>query len=462
MSTSLSTHSPRSHGAATFPASLIPVTLICGVLSVAVALRYVHAGWRSAVLLFAGVVGVAVLLALAVRRFELFVLLLLVLRPAADWFRSGSVSGSGQIASGVSAIFLFAAAVWLIGRLGWAERRRQTPLAWALGFMTLACFASVWGSQDPTTSLMEAARFLSAAAMYLVLERLITTEAGVRRTLAACYLSALVPITVGLVHAVTGAEAAGSDGLARLQATFAHPNAYGYYLAVLSIMAVAVLPHTRSRMRVGLLAILAFCLGELLLTYSRGSWLALLTGLVIVALLQSRRLLVVLAVALVVVPLAVPSVTSRVSDLDDERTLRGTGGNSFIWRVDHWRETMTLADDQPFTGIGLRMATQLSAGRNAPHNDYVRTYVELGLLGLTAYLVLLLVLLRTAQSALRRARHGLPRGVAVGFTACAVSFCLVSVGTNRITSVVELWYLFAFAAAAAAVARLPDGEVGAR
>lgn len=440
----------------------VPLALLCVALSVSVAVRFAGDGWRASSLLLVGVVGVAVLSSLALRRFEYFVLVLLVGRATVDWFKvdTGLDSPPGPLATTMSAILLAAAVLWLTAQLAKRERRPLPRVAWALGALTVACFASVPSSAEPSTSLLEAARFLSAAAMYLVLERLVTSAAAVRRLLSACYVSALVPLTVGLVHATTGTTPVRAGEVARLQSTFTHPNAFGYYLALLSIMAIALLPHTRGRTRLGLSAVLALGLGELVLTYSRGSWLALLVGLVVVALLQSRWLLVVIVAVLVVTPVTVPSVSERVADLGNERTVTGSSGNSLVWRFDYWRATLPLVQRQLLTGVGLKMTTRLTDEGNIPHNDYVRTLVELGLLGICAYLFMLLSLARAARLALKRARPGLGTGVAVGYAACVASFCIVSVGTNRITSVVELWYFFAFTAAAAAVARsMPQQEL---
>jgi putative inorganic carbon (HCO3(-)) transporter len=115
-----------------------------------------------------------------------------------------------------------------------------------------------------------------------------------------------------------------------------------------------------------------------------------------------------------------------------------------------------LANRNPVTGIGPNMTQHQTAEAKKPHNDVLRAYVETGVVGLLAYLVMVFLLLHTARLALRRAPPGsLERGIAVGFAGCAVAFVAVSLASNVISNVVTLWYFVAFAAAASAVARRP-------
>ena len=71
--------------------------------------------------------------------------------------------------------------------------------------------------------------------------------------------------------------------------------------------------------------------------------------------------------------------------------------------------------------------------------------------GLLAYLAMVVLLVHAGLRALRRAPPGtLSRGVAVGNLGCAVAFVAVSAASNVLSSVATLWYLVAFAAVAGA------------
>jgi putative inorganic carbon (HCO3(-)) transporter len=232
-----------------------------------------------------------------------------------------------------------------------------------------------------------------------------------------------------------------------------HSNAFGFYLVLLVVVAVATIPHVDGRLRIGLGALVAVGSVELLLTYSRSSWLALVAGLVVVGCLQSRRLLVALLVSAAVVVIAVPSVSHRLTDLEAGRTDRGTAGNSLVWRFDYWRTSISLLHRNPVTGIGLKMTQFSTDAKRPPHNDFLRALVETGVVGFAAYLGFIWALCRTARRALRSPLEGAERGVAVGFAGIVAAFVLFSVGGNLLSQVVILWYLFALAAVAAALAR---------
>jgi len=430
----------------------MPMAALAAALAVAAALQVPTGGLRPGLVLAAAAGGGALLVLFAVRRFELFVLGVLVLRATADAARTAGQGGaSGAAATALALLFLLAAALWLAARARAGERAGpRSLLGWSLLALVGAGLASVPGAQDPAGSLAEAARLVAAVAMFLVAEQLLDRPGRPGRVLVAVYASAVVPLTVGFGQVLTGTVPVSTDGFARLRATFVHPNVLGFYLVLLVVMGLALLPHLRGRLRAALAVTTGLAGVALVLTYSRGSWMALVVGVLVAGVLQSRRLLAGLVAVALVIPVAVPSVTARLADLDDERTLRGTGGNSLVWRLDYWGESLALAADRPLTGVGLGMTELLSVSAKPPHNDFLRTYVEAGLLGLLAYLGMLWGLVRLARRALARAAPGLDRGLAVGMAACTAAFLVASAVSNLITGVVVLWYFFALAAAAAA------------
>jgi O-antigen ligase len=169
-------------------------------------------------------------------------------------------------------------------------------------------------------------------------------------------------------------------------------------------------------------------------------------GLVIVGFVQSKRLLL---------GLLVPQLSSRFTSVADLSSAGGQPtGNSLVWRLNYWTQVLPLANANPLTGIGLDMTQYETDAAKQPHNDFIRAYVEMGLLGLGAYLAMLIALVGLGRRAVRASPPGtLDRGIAVGFLGCAVAFVAVSASANVTSNVASLWYLFAFAAAASAVVR---------
>ena len=180
--------------------------------------------------------------------------------------------------------------------------------------------------------------------------------------------------------------------------------------------------------------------------------------------MQSKRLLLGLVVAAFCALLLVPQLSGRFTSVTD---LSSTGsqpsGNSLVWRLNYWTEVLPLANANPVTGIGLNMTQYNTDAAKQPHNDFIRAYVEMGLIGLGAYLAVLIALVGLGRRAVRASPSGtFDRGIAAGFLGCAVAFVAVSASANVTSNVVSLWYLFAFAAAASGVVRRRQAQTGAR
>ncbi|HET9601270.1 MAG TPA: O-antigen ligase family protein [Acidimicrobiales bacterium] len=413
---------------------------------------------QAAVIVLGGIVGIG-LVYLALTRFELFVLSCLFLRSSLD-----VVGGAGTTVTNPSSLisltFMAASLLWLAAR-SYRGVRMASTLTAPLIFFAGACFLSTLTSRLHGVSFVEFSRILSVVVMALVLERLATTPQAVRRIMIAAMGSAVIPLVASMLAYAAGAplldrRAALEDGIQRVRGTFDQANGFSRYLLFIMIMAVALYPHMPKRWRLPWLASLVGLGVLMILTYTRSSWMALVVGLLVVGWLQSKRLLLALIVIGLGVALFVPTVVDRFSDLtaDNGPDTALTGeGNSLAWRFSYWTEVIELAADNPVTGIGLRVTEELSAGEKQPHNDFVRAYVELGAIGLMAYILLVIAMARVAVRGVRDAHAGWQRGVAVGFAGCLMAFVLVSLVANVMSQAVVLWYVFAFAACAAAVGR---------
>jgi hypothetical protein len=84
-------------------------------------------------------------------------------------------------------------------------------------------------------------------------------------------------------------------------------------------------------------------------------------------------------------------------------------------------------------------------------------FVEMGTLGLIAYVWLLLSLVGTAREALR-SRNAFGRSIGAGFMGALIAFFVLSFVSNIISQLVLLWYFVPMAALAWWAARaLPEG-----
>jgi putative inorganic carbon (HCO3(-)) transporter len=422
----------------------------------------------DALLVLGGAVGGLLLAALAYARFEWFLLVALVIRAGLDAFKAGSGTlqpqpGSSGVAAGaLGLLFIGAAAVWLVTQRRSGRPVGESALSKAIFVLILACLLSVATSPDRFASLSEAARIVATVLMFVVLESLLVDHHQVRRVVVACFASAVLPLVAAGYQIATGQGVVQPDGLSRLRGTFLHPNSFALYLALLLLVSLGLYRHVGRRQRLALLAFAAVAAPALVLTYSRGVWVATAVGVLTIGLLQSRRALLTVGVAVVMLAVAIPSLLGRLTDLEESRSVAGTPGNSLVWRMEYWRTTLELAKANPVTGIGLNMTERSTREAKITHNEYLRAQVEMGLVGLLAYLGFVVALVATSRRALAAKVTGAPRGLAVGFAGCVAAFVVVGLGANLVSQLAVLWYFFAIAAAAVAVTRqLPKHPVDA-
>jgi len=426
------------------------VTVAAAAVAAVTAVGLVGGGTRLPVLLgLGGLIGVG-LVVLAITNIEAFVLVVLVMRASLDALKLPAGSPAGLDPAAVLAVlFTVVALLWLLASRREEPRPPLSPLAKALLAFIAAAFLGVFVASHPLVALVEWARIASIAPMLLLVERLATRGETARRVLVAVYASSVVPLLFAGYQFATDTGVFVAGGFDRVRGTFVHSNPFGVFLTMLVVMAVALLPHTRRLARAGLVVFLTGALPALLATYTRGAWIATLIGLVVVGLLQSRRLLIGLLAGVCAVAIAVPSVGARFADLSEPVQDNGTPGNSLSWRWQYWTEAVQLSKESPVSGIGLKMVAAEADEGKQPHNDIIRAYVELGVLGLLAYVGLLVAFVRTAMAGLRAARRrrgpSLDRGIAVGFAGVVIAFIVLSLVANVMSQVVLLWYFLALA-----------------
>lgn len=420
------------------------------VVAVSIGLHVGVGASRSAIVLpLAALAGVA-LAVLAIARFEAFVIVCLAIRASLDSTKLGSSGSIIEPAGALAVLLILTAGLWLSARRRSSETAPPSPMRGpALAFLGAGLVSAI-GSAQAGTSLFECARIAAVVAMLLVLEAILLDRRRIRHLLTAVYLSALLPLAMAVLQARQGAGFQ-AGGFSRMVGTFLHPNPFAIYLSLLIVMGVALLPHLTGGVRWGLVVLLLGCGWSLLLTYTRAGWIATVVGLLVVGMLQNRALIAYVMIGVMVAVVATPSVTGRFSDVGQQRHVSGTPANSLVWRFEYWGEALSLAREYPLTGIGLKMTQAQTDEAKAPHNDFIRAFVETGVVGLAAYLGLLTAFARTARQSLSRARPGFERGLAVGFVGSLVAFVLLSAVSNVISQVVILWYFVAFAASAAAV-----------
>jgi O-antigen ligase len=234
-----------------------------------------------------------------------------------------------------------------------------------------------------------------------------------------------------------------AGGVRRATSVYCHPNNLGLALGrvwpVLAAMALVVLApggawrrvHWRHPWRSPGLAPAA--LGGLVLagiaaSFSKGAVIGAGAALVVLSLVLRLRILLATAVlgALLIVAVGLVSGVERLNPL---------GGSSGA-RVELWQSAAAMLREHPVLGIGLdqfytlrntegsrwiapEAAATSERFASHPHNLFLDTWLRLGLLGLAAFMVLLVRFFRRAW-AIRRCEPALAAGLIAAMVAALV------------------------------------------
>jgi O-antigen ligase len=180
-----------------------------------------------------------------------------------------------------------------------------------------------------------------------------------------------------------------------------------------------------------LITILLLCLAR---TESRGAWLGLAVGVVLIAWQPGRyrRYAAILGGGLLVAAVAFLYWAGHLSALYSSSQI----GNVDRW--DMWTAAWEMIKDRPVLGQGLNtfMANYLDywvGGERMPryaHNCYLQVAAETGLIGLGAFLWVLGALFARVVTAIRRAPHA-EQALLVGWCAGLAAFVVqATVDTN--------------------------------
>jgi hypothetical protein len=323
--------------------------------------------------------------------------------------------------------------------LSWFTKamERRLPLAHTLIMPALPLYgaaiilSTLLGVGAGTTSLTKALLYMGKFTEFFLIYLLLVNNVLKREEFRAL---AIFAVLVSLASALMTANAFSDDlSVGRLNGPLGETaNMYGGFLILNMAIAMGLFLHAPTGGGRTAAAAAVVLLGiPLLYTYSRTSFVALAGATLIFGAVKDRRLLMVALIVGLLLPVIAPdSIWERISTISGMTT--GESPSSWLSRVAAWvMEGGRTMDKSPLFGFGLA-----SIPLGQVDNEYVRVFVDTGVLGLFLFLWVMGRLGRRAHSLVNSFEpHTFERGYASGYCIAFIAMAIHAIGATSYTSI---------------------------
>ncbi len=299
--------------------------------------------------------------------------------------------------------------------------KRDTPLdMFIIMFMAIGFLLMSLVSPDKNIALAGYRIVVEYMLWFSIIIRLIQNEDDFKLLYSAILAMAFLLSLHGIYQYVIGVPIPSSwttstemSVRTRVFSLTGSPNIFGSLIVMTAPLAAALVYYCRKNINkiffVFVTLLMCLCL---LFTFSRGAWVGMIVAVVIFALFVDKRLIVILGAAMATVLAFIPSITSRITFLftSEYAEASAVGGRALRWATGK----LLLSESNPWLGFGLGRFGGAVAMNNKVleeteefsyfymDNYYLKTLVEMGVIGLVFYLILLIALLIWGVRAIHR------------------------------------------------------------
>lgn len=336
------------------------------------------------------------------------------------------------------------------------------------GFLGWVLLSAVWAT-DPMVSITSLYRYALNAALFLIIYTAVRNREEATWVVAAFLLGAVISASYGIL---SPAPADGAE-LDRLGGAGVNPNELAALLVAALSLAAAFAAGWRRTPLVPFLAlvVIAFCVGGVVLSFSRGGLVALAVALMAAVALGGRWRPIMLGLAGVVVAVLIGFFAFVATPAEQDRITAADGGAG---RTDIWAVGWRMVQANPIGGVGAgnfpisSVHFLLAPGATnedqyivddpqVAHNMYLELWAEEGAVGLALFLSILGF---GVVSALRAARGFRDEGdQRMELLSRSVAVALISLlaadffGSFQFTK--QLWVLLALGPVLLRISRAP-------
>ena len=344
----------------------------------------------------------------------------------------------------LSMAFVGGAVLWLVREVRAGNEFWRNPLVgWAVTLVFASVITLLW-SPDAALGAKDLVKWSAAFSAFAVVIASPPDVRRLRRLVALVVAGAALPIAIGLWQFAVSVGRIASHGGLRVEGPFTHPNFFGAYLVTVLVAVWGLRQVTTGWRRRAAHAVGVGAVAALTLTLSRSSWIGFALVVIVVG-SRHRRIIAATFAGAAGVALVAPRFVGRALDAFRSTPVTGVAakgdvkaGNSLLTRMNIWTDQIGQWTERPFFGHGWGYT--YSAQEHGSHNDYLRVLLEGGVVGLVAFLGLLITLVRKAAGMARR-RDDLP----LAFLGLTLAYVVESAGLNVISKEAYQFYFWLLA-----------------
>ncbi len=282
---------------------------------------------------------------------------------------------------------------------------------------------------------------------FFVITQLLKTPQGAKRVLNIVILTGLLVALYGIYQFAVGVEIPAhwvdlAEGSVRTRSfsIFTTPNMLAGYLSLLIPISVGLFFGEKNIKRKAYYGSVIACMGlALLFTMSRGGWIFCFCAMLFYVFMKNKKLivptLIFMGALFILAVIFVPSVANRILYLfsSDYFASSSTGGRVYRTVVGY-----DLFLKHPVFGMGLGQfggSVALSHGLNnsfSMDNYYLKTLVEMGLIGFVALLALLFNTFYKSYKAISKIQNQEQQNWAIGILSGLVCVILYNLTENML------------------------------
>ena len=381
---------------------------------------------------------------------KLGLFLLIILRPVLDYFSGKDMINIGRFSLNLASIFgilviLFCLFVIIKNH----KKLKSIALTTNWTFFIIISFFSIFISTNPATSIIEFTRLISIVLIYFTSFLLIKTNKDLSKLIKVIIASAIVPSFFAFYQFIfnKGLTIVEEGIFNRIFGTFSHPNLLAFYILIpLSLCFIIFLVSNKRKVQIityGFLSV--FFILTLIFTYTRGAWIGFIIIAFIIGIVKFRGFLVIIVFTLIISYIGIDGIQSRAQE-----TIDVSPYGSIQWRLNLWDDSLRYIKEKPILGHGVGTANETiyrnrgpKFGSTHPHNDYLKISLEMGILGLIAYLLLIINLLLKLFHIYKKEKKPNLRALTLVVLVLSISIFATSFGDNMIRNTALQWSFWA-------------------